>query len=153
MTPPAPLSTETRKVLSNLELLIAAKKVGVGEVERQLGISRGTLYRLFTGKITLKFQTVLDVLQVLDVSPKAFFREVFGDETSNGTDHLATSVRTLAFPDPSSGVQVFTRTDLKRMIEEVLTERSPAPAAAPLDGLPEEDDESPPPGRTPGKKA
>jgi transcriptional regulator with XRE-family HTH domain len=79
-----PLSDDVSKMLSFLELLIVARKIGIREFERRAKMSAGTLARLFSGKITLKFQTVLDMLEVLDVPPaetegKALLQQVVDD--------------------------------------------------------------------------
>jgi transcriptional regulator with XRE-family HTH domain len=132
MTRPSELSPEIGKLLSYLELLIVAKKMGIREFERRVKMSYGTLARLFSGKITLKFQTVLDMLEVLDVPPKAFFAAVFSaDEGSPAkAEDLLRKVTKLTIPEPPAP-EVF-RAEIKRMIEEVLTERE-SPKAAPDD--------------------
>jgi transcriptional regulator with XRE-family HTH domain len=113
------LSPDVGKVVQFLQLLITAKKLGIREVERRTEMSYGTLARLFSGKITLKFQTILDLLEVLEVSPNAFFSAVFSDALSpDGVKDLM-RVQTLALLNPHPPVG-FTRDEIKQMIQEAL---------------------------------
>jgi transcriptional regulator with XRE-family HTH domain len=130
MADPAELTPEVARILSLLELLIAAKKASIREVERQLNVSNGTLARLFSGKVSLKFQHILDLLQILDVMPKAFFRVAYSldDPGSMKAEELLRQVQGLAFPDPPVPT-VLTRTEIQRMIDEALAARQVPPAS------------------------
>jgi transcriptional regulator with XRE-family HTH domain len=130
MADPAELTPEVARILSLLELLIAAKKASIREVERQLNVSNGTLARLFSGKVSLKFQHILDLLQILDVMPKAFFRVAYSldDPGSMKAEELLRQVQGLAFPDPPVPT-VLTRTEIQRMIDEALAGRQVPPAS------------------------
>ncbi len=121
---PNELSPEISKVISYLEVLITAKKLGIREFERRLTMSYGTLARIFSGKTTLKFQTVLDMLEVLGVSPQAFFSTVFagGEMNSEGAQELLRKVQSLSFPD-TLPVPVISRDEIRRMIDDALSER------------------------------
>jgi transcriptional regulator with XRE-family HTH domain len=134
---PNELSPEIGKVVSYLELLIASKKLGIREFERRLTMSYGTLARIFSGKTILKFQTVLDMLEVLEVSPHAFFSTVFaGDETGGGAQELLRKVQSLGFPD-APPQPVLSRDEVRRMIDEALAERqdpSVSPAGSTVGG-------------------
>jgi hypothetical protein len=136
--PPHELSPEISKVISYLEVLITAKKIGIRELERRLTMSYGTLARIFSGKTTLKFQTVLDMLEVLEVSPHAFFSTVFAvDEmNSEGAQELLRKVQSLSFPD-APPLPVISRDEIRRMIDEALAERqdpSVSPKGSSLEG-------------------
>ena len=130
MADPAELTPEVARILSLLELLIAAKKASIREVERQLKVSNGTLARLFNGRISLKVQHILDLLETLDVAPKAFFRVAYSldDPGSLKAEELLRQVQGLAFPDPPMPT-VLTRAEIERMIEEALTARQIPPAS------------------------
>jgi transcriptional regulator with XRE-family HTH domain len=129
MADPAELTPEVARILSLLELLIAAKKVSIRDVERRLAASNGTLGRLFSGKISLKFQHILDLLEILDVTSKAFFRVAYSldDPGSMKAEELLRQVQGLAFPDPPVPT-VLTRAEIQRMIEEALATRQGPPA-------------------------
>ncbi len=118
-------SPEVTKVLSFLELLVAARKMKIREIERRLEMSGGTLARIFNGKITLKFQAVLDLLEVLEVSPQGFFAAVFSDggegTVPTGAEDLLRRVARLTLPGPPA-TKVY-RAEIKQIIEEVLSER------------------------------
>jgi transcriptional regulator with XRE-family HTH domain len=138
MTRPSELSPNVAKVLSLLELLIAAKKIGTREFERRLKMSYGTVARIFSGKITLKFQTVLDMLEVLEVPAQGFFASVLSSDDAGiptGAEDLLRRVKKLTIPEPPER-EIF-RAEIKQMIEEILTERL-TPEATDEDGDPGE---------------
>ena len=65
------------EVVRLTNLLSAAVKfsnVTQREVERKLGLSSGSLSRLFSGGIELKIKHVLDVCEVIGFPPSRFFR-------------------------------------------------------------------------------
>jgi len=133
MADPAELTPEVSRILSLLELLIAARKISVREVERRLKVSNGTFTRVFSGKISLKFQHILDLLGILDVTPKAFFRVAYAmdDPGSLRAEELLRQVQDLAFPDPPLPT-VLTRAEIQSMIDEALaTQRQPSQASEP----------------------
>jgi transcriptional regulator with XRE-family HTH domain len=130
MADPAELTPEVSRILSLLEVLIAARKVSIREMERRLKVSNGTLARLFSGKISLKFQHILDLLEILEVAPKAFFRVAYSldDPGTMKAEELLRQVQTLAFPDPPVPA-VLTRDDIQKMIEDALAARQNPPKA------------------------
>jgi AcrR family transcriptional regulator len=115
------LSPEVSRVIEYLELLIAARKIGIREVERHLDISKGTLNRLFSGKITLKLQAVFDILEVLQVTPEEFFSLVYSKEGANSAkEETLRRVQSLVLPS-TPPPPVLTREEVTRIIEEVLS--------------------------------
>jgi transcriptional regulator with XRE-family HTH domain len=130
MADPAELTPEVSRILSLLEVLIAARKVSIREMERRLKVSNGTLARLFSGKISLKFQHILDLLEILEVAPKAFFRVAYSldDPGTMKAEELLRQVQNLAFPDPPMPA-VLTRDDIQKMIEDALAARQDPPKA------------------------
>jgi transcriptional regulator with XRE-family HTH domain len=130
MADPAELTPEASRILSLLEVLIAARKVSIREMERRLKVSNGTLARLFSGKISLKFQHILDLLEILEVAPKAFFRVAYSldDPGTMKAEELLRQVQNLAFPDPPMPA-VLTRDDIQKMIEDALAARQDPPKA------------------------
>jgi transcriptional regulator with XRE-family HTH domain len=148
MADPAELTPEVARILSLLELLVAAKKVSVREVERRLKVSNGMLGRLFSGKISLKLQHILDLLEILEVTSKTFFRVAYSldDTGSMKAEELLRQVQSLAFPD-SPAPTVLTRAEIQQMIEEALAARQGPPRSEPA--------KPSPPGqrRSPAKKS
>jgi transcriptional regulator with XRE-family HTH domain len=132
MADPAELTPEVSRILSLLEVLIAARKVSIREMERRLKVSNGTLARLFSGKISLKFQHILDLLEILEVAPKAFFRVAYSldDPGTMKAEELLRQVQTLAFPDPPVPAAL-TREDIQKMIEDALAARQDPPVPKP----------------------
>jgi transcriptional regulator with XRE-family HTH domain len=144
------LSPGITKILSLIELLIVSKRIPIREFERRLRMSNGTLARLFSGKITLKLQTLLDMLTVLEVDPQAFFAAAFSVSRSPSaeTEDLLRRVQSLSFPEPPP-LLIFSKADIKRLIEEVLDERlvrSEVPAESPP--VPEKESPAKPKRRT-----
>jgi transcriptional regulator with XRE-family HTH domain len=125
-------SSETDRILSFLEMLLVSKRISIRELERRMQVSYGALWRVFTGKIALKLQTVLDVLEEIDVPRKTFFSAVFSvDEASSpSAEELLTRVQALSLPEPAPP-PAFSQTEIKRMIAEVLGERQVPPTPRP----------------------
>ncbi len=99
------LSPEVSRIIDYLELLIAAKKIGIRELERRLDASKGTLNRLFSGKIALKLQTLFDILEVLEVAPNDFFPLVYAKDGSTASrEEMLRKVQSLALLDEPAPV-------------------------------------------------
>jgi transcriptional regulator with XRE-family HTH domain len=132
MADPSELSPEVSRILSLLEVLIAARKLSIREIERRLNVSNGTLARLFSGKISLKFQHVLDLLEILDVTPKAFFRAGYSldDPGAMKAEELLRQAQDLAFPNPRES-SVPSRAEIVKMIEDALAARQDPPPPKP----------------------
>lgn len=67
-------------------LLCAAVKfsnVTQREVERKLGLSSGSLSRLFSGGIELKIKHVLDICEVIGLPPSRFFVAAYPEPTDD----------------------------------------------------------------------
>ena len=68
------------EVVRLTNLLSAAVKfsnVTQREVERKLGLSSGSLSRLFSGGIELKVKHILDICEVIGFSPSRFFHAAY----------------------------------------------------------------------------
>src|SRR3954462_7611482 len=103
---------ELSRMTSLLETLIFAKKIRIREVERRLGISNGTLARIFNGKIELKFRHILDLLEILDVQPKTFFKvpSSLPEQGSMKGEELLRQGQGIVLPEPAV-TAVLTRQD------------------------------------------
>lgn len=77
------------EVVRLTNLLSAAVKfsnITQREVERKLGLSSGSLSRLFSGGIELKVKHVLDVCEVIGFPPSRFFRAAYPQRDEESGD-------------------------------------------------------------------
>lgn len=77
------------EVVRLTNLLSAAVKfsnITQREVERKLGLSSGSLSRLFSGGIELKIKHILDVCEVIDFPPSRFFRAAYPQRDEESGD-------------------------------------------------------------------
>ena len=77
------------EVVRLTNLLSAAVKfsnITQREVERKLGMSSGSLSRLFSGGIELKVKHVLDICEVIGFSPSRFFRAAYPQRDEESGD-------------------------------------------------------------------
>jgi transcriptional regulator with XRE-family HTH domain len=85
------VDAEIRRLASLLEAVLRYRgpggglRVGARALERQLGWSAGTLSRVLQGKIELKVRHLLDLLEVLRVSPEDFFELAYQPRARQGT--------------------------------------------------------------------
>lgn len=73
--PPDPRTIRIRELL---ERAIAASGLPKSRIEHSMGVSRGYLTQLLQGKIDLKFTTVHRILDLIEISPPAFFQLAYG---------------------------------------------------------------------------
>ena len=77
------------EVVRLTNLLSAAVKfsnITQREVERKLGLSSGSLSRLFSGGIELKIKHILDICEVIDFPPSRFFRAAYPQRDEESGD-------------------------------------------------------------------
>jgi transcriptional regulator with XRE-family HTH domain len=65
---------EIRRLLYVLRVAMRMLDVSNREVEKRLGLSYGYLSRLFSGSIELKVEHILQILEVLGLTPAEFFQ-------------------------------------------------------------------------------
>lgn len=70
-------NAEVLRIAQLLERLIASQQVPVPHLESKLGLSPGTLPRLFDATLPLQYSHILDVLEVLRISPASFFKVAY----------------------------------------------------------------------------
>lgn len=68
---------EVARLTNLLSAAVKFSNVTQREVERKLGLSSGSLSRLFSGGIELKIKHILDVCQVIGFPPSRFFRAAY----------------------------------------------------------------------------
>jgi transcriptional regulator with XRE-family HTH domain len=115
---------ETRRLTGLLESLVKIKRLTVRDLERQLGLSMGTLNKLFAGKRELKVRQILAILKVLNVPPAAFFRLAYEHADADpASEEILASLDKLAAvgeiePQPLS----VSREELHTVVGEILRE-------------------------------
>jgi transcriptional regulator with XRE-family HTH domain len=120
------LDSETQNVINVLKQLIRASNLRNRDIERRLGLSASYLSRLFTGKIELRFDHIVDIGKVLGLEVGEVFRFVYPypkDPPSAGAVRLREVLSCLqadtALP-PSTAYEARTEADLDRQLEQAL---------------------------------
>jgi transcriptional regulator with XRE-family HTH domain len=127
------------EVVRLTNLLSAAVKfsnVTQREVERKLGLSSGSLSRLFSGGIELKIKHILDVCEVIGFPPSRFFRAAYPqrDEESGdawrlqrlleqlhpGKDREPSALRPETEEQEAAAIANPTQADIERMVMAAL---------------------------------
>ena len=94
---PPTQSEHEEKILRVLKNLLKATGYSYRKAEAALGLSRGTLSRLFKSTAPLKFSHITGICRLADLSPGEFFRLVYLRPSSShlSTDPEATSAPSL----------------------------------------------------------
>jgi transcriptional regulator with XRE-family HTH domain len=126
---------ETRRLTGLLESLVKIKRLTVRDLERRLGLSMGTLNKLFAGKRELKVRQILAILKVLSVPPAAFFRLAYEhDDADPASEVILTSLDKLVSAGELEPQPVhLSREELHTVVGEILREFGilPEPASSP----------------------
>jgi transcriptional regulator with XRE-family HTH domain len=100
------------RILELLDALIGMRKFGIRDMERRLGMSVGTLRRILNGRIELKFRHITDILEVLDIPARTFFKVAFETDPVEVESLLSSAQRLTAEPKTLS----LTREDLEAVV-------------------------------------
>jgi transcriptional regulator with XRE-family HTH domain len=73
---------EIQRLIQMLRVAMRILDVSNRDVEKQLGLSYGYLSRLFAGAIELKVEHILQILEVLGLTPSEFFQLAYPRRTS-----------------------------------------------------------------------
>ncbi len=71
---------ELRRAISLLDELVEAFGGSRRHVDKMLGTGRSRTSQILSGRLELKFQHILDVLDVLGIETRAFFEVLYGEE-------------------------------------------------------------------------
>jgi antitoxin component HigA of HigAB toxin-antitoxin module len=71
---------ELKRAISLLDELVQAFGGSRRHVDKMLGTGRSRTSQLLSGRLELKFQHILDVLDVLGIESRAFFEVLYGEE-------------------------------------------------------------------------
>ncbi|HEX9944268.1 MAG TPA: helix-turn-helix transcriptional regulator [Thermoanaerobaculia bacterium] len=127
-------SAEVLRIARLLERLILFKKIPIRQVEKQLHVSNGTLARLFSGRVELKLRHILDILEVLQVSPQTFFKLAYEieDPEQIGAAELLSHLRKIGLPDAIPPPPI-SRAEVESVVVATLERLglTPAPPAGP----------------------
>jgi transcriptional regulator with XRE-family HTH domain len=92
--------TEAERILELLEALIVLRKFRLRDLEQSLGMSAGTLRRILNGRIELKFRHITDILALLDMPTRTFFKIAYeADDLAEAQSQLARAHR-IAHAEP-----------------------------------------------------
>lgn len=127
-----PDSSESVRIARILERLIRFQKMPIRAVENRMGISGGTLRRIFTGRIKLKYDHIIEILEILGVSPRSFFKIAYEvEEPENlSNDELLSYLHKLALPEAGASPAV-NRADLEAVVLDILQKFGLKPAGPP----------------------
>jgi hypothetical protein len=79
----SPSASWSERALAELDALRIAKRLDKKRLSLRIGHGDGYFNHLLTGKITLSFQHVFDILEVLEVEPETFFDRLFPSRIEN----------------------------------------------------------------------
>ncbi|HSS76862.1 MAG TPA: hypothetical protein VLV54_08955 [Thermoanaerobaculia bacterium] len=116
---------EVARILRLLEALLVLRKVRLVALERHLGLSAGTIRRIFNGAIELKYRQVIEILEFLEIPPLAFFQIAYEPQSST-TDLLAARLDKIR-PTEELKVEPLSRADLMSLVKETLEQLGYAP--------------------------
>jgi antitoxin component HigA of HigAB toxin-antitoxin module len=71
---------EMQRAISLLDELVQAFGGSRRHVDKMLGTGRSRTSQILSGRLELKFQHILDVLEVLGIESRAFFEVLYGEE-------------------------------------------------------------------------
>ena len=94
--------SEAERILELLEALIVLRKIRLRDLEQNLGMSAGTLRRILNGRIELKFRHITDILALLDMPTRTFFKIAYeADDLAEAQSQLARAHR-IAHVEPEA---------------------------------------------------
>jgi transcriptional regulator with XRE-family HTH domain len=128
---------ESRRVAELLERLLLFRKLSIQQVETDLDLGRGTLGRIFSGKIELKYRHIIAILKAIDLSPEIFFQIAYNIRDLENPQQNLLQLRQVEPPPPPPPITA-SRQQFEEAVVDVLRK---------LQVLP-----SPPSGKTANRK-
>lgn len=83
------IQEEIQRLIQMLRVAMRILDVSNRDVEKQLGLSYGYLSRLFSGAIELKVEHILQILEVLGLTPAEFFQLAYPRRTAPPSEAAA----------------------------------------------------------------
>lgn len=120
--------TEVTRLRDLLRKAVRVAGVSNKEIEARLGMSSGSLSRLFAGGIELKVKHVLDILKQIEMSPGDFFRLVYSEDDTDDSNTVTTLRGFRNYDRPKrtesargrSGGAALTQEDVEAMVAKAL---------------------------------
>jgi transcriptional regulator with XRE-family HTH domain len=109
---------EVVRILRLLKTLLAARDIRLVALQRHLGLSAGTIGRIFNGTIELKYHQLIDILDYLQIPPLAFFQIAY-EAADSSADALAFRLAKIA-PLEEPKVERLSRAELRELVQETL---------------------------------
>ncbi|HEV7505110.1 MAG TPA: hypothetical protein VGS07_09380 [Thermoanaerobaculia bacterium] len=116
---------EVARILRLLEALLVLRKIRLVALERHLGLSAGTIRRIFNGAIELKYRQVIEILEFLEIPPLAFFQIAYEPQNAS-VDLLAARLDKIR-PAEEQKVEPLSRADLLELVKETLEQLGYSP--------------------------
>lgn len=116
--PTSKMDARLARIASYLELLIFDAGIPIRQLEVRLKVSHGTINRLLSGKVELKFRHVLEILDVLGIADEVFFKGLGAaaqEERPRATEIRRRAQKTL-LPAPAQDTAGVTRNEVLEMI-------------------------------------
>ena len=126
MDKPDRYDEEIHRFLQLLEALTRLENLTIRDVERRLNWGKGTLNRIFSGRIELKVRHLLMLAEAVGVTPEHFFLLAYArmPEGTTLAQRAVVGRRELAAaaPPPPASPSADVTAELKRMMKVVLQE-------------------------------
>ena len=87
------IQEEIQRLIQMLRVAMRILDVSNRDIEKKLGLSYGYLSRLFSGAIELKVEHILQIVEVLGLTPAEFFQLAYPRKTS--PSEAVTRMRTI----------------------------------------------------------
>ncbi len=93
-------TSDVERILQLLHAIIGMRRLRLRDLGGRVGLSAGTLRRILNGTIELKLRHITDLLTVLEIPTKTFFRIAFESEDSKQAEALLAQALQIAQPEP-----------------------------------------------------
>ena len=119
------IQEEIQRLLYVLRVAMRMLDVSNREIEKKLGLSYGYLSRLFSGSIELKVEHILQILEVLGLTPAEFFQLAYprrNTPPSESASRLRSILEGLGPlpPEERPTVREMSAEDLEAIVSKVL---------------------------------
>jgi len=91
---------EVRRIRKLLELLVRARSVRISTLENRLGVASGYVRRIFSGAVMLKYDHILEILDILEIPYGIFFRTAYASDEPANAEEVVQKIQGLSLPDP-----------------------------------------------------
>jgi transcriptional regulator with XRE-family HTH domain len=109
---------EAARIARLLESLLSFRKVSVAALGRHLGMSASNLWRIFDGRVELKYRLVINILKYLDIEPLAFFKIAY--EPRDATTELLAARLDRLRPAEEQEVERMSKVELREFVKQTL---------------------------------